>query len=225
MQISPITIEILKNFSTINPIFSFDGEGNTIRCKSPTGEIVAFCEIEESLPEFYIYDLKSFLQTITLVGETPNFDFGSTAVEISNPTAKKKAHYSYCAKELVDPPKKTVNFPEADLILELSKDTMVSILNAARTIGVSSICIRQNGSNVLLCAEADKGEGNNNRFSIELDTLKSPGTSDSFSFKVDSFRFIPAGYTLKISSRGIAEFATQLGNGKILRYFTPVSVK
>lgn len=224
MQISGLTLEILKNFSAINPIFSFDGDGNVIRTKSAGGEIVAFCEIEESLPEMYIYDLRAFLQTISLVGENASFEFNPNGVVINSQVGKRKANFAFCAKELVVPVKKTANIPPADVVVEISKETMNGILTAARTIGVSEIVVRQNGSTLLLCAEAAKNEGNSNSFSIELDAVTTPGNSKSFSFKVDSFKFISAAYTLSISDKGIAEFKTVLGNGKALKYWTPVTV-
>lgn len=225
MQISSLTIEILKNFSTINPIFTFDGEGNVLRTQSPLKDVVAFVEVEEQFPEFHIYDMRSFLSTVSLVGDGANFEFGKTAVQISNQTDKKKATYAFCSKDLVDAPKKSANIPAPDLVVSLSKETITGILNAARTIGVTEIVFRPVGeTSVLLCASAAKNEGNPNTFSVEVEAEQSPGEGKEYVFKVESFKFIPANYTVSISSRGIAEFKTTLGNGKILRYWTPVVV-
>jgi hypothetical protein len=225
MQISALTIEILKNFSAINPIFTFDGEGQVLRTQTPLKDLVAHCEIDEQLPEFHIYDLRSFLATVGLIGDSADFDFSSNAVKITSLTGKRKANYAFCSKDLVEAPKKSANIPPPDLVVEITKEQMTGILNAARTIGVGDIAFRTKGSDaVLLCAEAAKNDGNPNTFEIELEAQKSPGDGKSFSFKVENFRFVPATYTVSISLRGIAEFKTVLGNGKVLKYWTPVVV-
>lgn len=225
MQISQLTIELLKNFSAINPIFTFDGDGNVLRTQTPLKDLIAHVEIDETLPEFHIYDLRSFLSTVSLIGENADFEFGPNSVKIASSSGKRKANYAFCSKDLVEAPKKSANIPAPDLIFEVTKENLAGIVNAAKTIGVDEIVIRtQDDDTILLCAEASKNEGNPNTVSIELDAQKTPGAGKSFSFKVESFRFVPATYTVSISLRGIAEFKTVLGNGKVLKYWTPVVV-
>lgn len=228
MQISNLTLEILKNFSAINPIFTFDGDGTILRTQSPLKDLVAFVEVEEQFPEFHIYDMRSFLSTVGLVGDGANFEFGQTDVRITSQTGKKKAVYAFCSKDLVEPPKKTVNTPVPDLVVDLTKDIISGIINAARTVGVTEITFKPAGPNtVLLCATAAKNEGNPNTFSVEVEAERTPTDDKSYVFKIESFKFIPANYTVSISSvkaRGIAEFKTVLGNGKTLRYWTSAAV-
>lgn len=225
MQISPLTIELLKNFSAINPIFTFDGTDQVLRTQTQLKDLIAHVEIDESLPEFHIYDLRSFLSTIALVGDNPDFEFTNDAVKLTSTSGKRKATYAFCSKDLVDVPKKSANIPPGDLVVELTKENLTSILNAARTMSVGEIVFQTGADDsVFLQASAAKSEGNPNTFSLELEATKSPGAGKSFTFKVESFRFIPATYTVSISLKGIAEFKTVLGNGKVLKYWTPVVV-
>ena len=61
MKLSEQTIEILSNFSGINPNMVFK-EGNTLSTISEAKNILASATIEERIPrEFGLYDLGEFL--------------------------------------------------------------------------------------------------------------------------------------------------------------------
>ena len=76
MQISDDTIEVLKNFSTINPSLNFKA-GNTIRTVSEQKNILAQAVIGESLPvNFAIYELNQFTLGLASLYDKPDFNFG-----------------------------------------------------------------------------------------------------------------------------------------------------
>ena len=73
MKLSESTVEVLKNFSTINPSLVFK-EGNLLRTVSPQKNILASSVVAESFPsDFAIYELNQFLGLNSL------FDNGSIA--------------------------------------------------------------------------------------------------------------------------------------------------
>ena len=74
MKLSNQTINVLKNFSTINQNLVIK-EGSDIATMSAMKNIVAKAKVEESFTkEFAIYDLNEFLSALSLFG-TPNLDF------------------------------------------------------------------------------------------------------------------------------------------------------
>ena len=74
IALSKTTIEILKNFSTINTSIVIK-EGNVLRTISNEENILATAKVEETFPQtFAIYDLNQFLAGLSLF-ENPSLVF------------------------------------------------------------------------------------------------------------------------------------------------------
>ena len=66
MKLSTNTIQVLKNFASINQNLVIK-EGNTISTMSAMKNIVAKAEVEETFPkQVAIYDLNEFLASLSL---------------------------------------------------------------------------------------------------------------------------------------------------------------
>ena len=66
MEVSDTTLNVLKNFATINPSLLFPA-GDKLATLSPKKNIMAKAKIEESIPKrFAIYDLNQFLGVVSL---------------------------------------------------------------------------------------------------------------------------------------------------------------
>ena len=74
MKLSETTVNLLKNFSSINQSILFK-EGNKLRSISVMKNILAEATVEESFPkDFGIYDLNQFLNGLSLHA-SPELDF------------------------------------------------------------------------------------------------------------------------------------------------------
>ena len=72
MKFGTRTVNILKNFQSINPSIAFK-EGNIVRTMSPSKTIIAQATISESISDdFCVYDLGKFISTLSLF-EEPDF--------------------------------------------------------------------------------------------------------------------------------------------------------
>ena len=77
MNLSDSTLNLLKNFSTINQSILFK-EGNNLRTISVMKNILAEATINEEIPkDFGIYDLNQFLNGLSL-HQKPDLDFENT---------------------------------------------------------------------------------------------------------------------------------------------------
>ena len=66
MKLSTNTIQVLKNFASINQNLVIN-EGNEIKTMSAMKNIVAKAEVEETFPkQVAIYDLNEFLASLSL---------------------------------------------------------------------------------------------------------------------------------------------------------------
>ena len=74
MKLSKGTLDILKNFSNINPSITFK-EGQELSTLSIQRNILSRAVVEEKFPKaFAIYDLGEFLSGLSLF-DNPDFDF------------------------------------------------------------------------------------------------------------------------------------------------------
>ena len=81
MKLSAKTLQVLKNFSTINPSIMFES-GNVLSTISPQKSIMAKAKIDESVEtNFGIFDLNRFLGVLSLFND-PNLSFHENFVKI-----------------------------------------------------------------------------------------------------------------------------------------------
>ena len=90
MKLSEHTIEVLKNFASINQNLVIK-EGSTLTTMSAMKNIVAKADVEESFDkEVAIYDLNEFLASISLF-TSPILDFKEGFVTIKEENSPKNS--------------------------------------------------------------------------------------------------------------------------------------
>ena len=81
MKLEQKTVGVLKNFSHINPSMLFK-EGNVLATMSPTRSILVKAKVPNEFDKrFAIYNLSSFLGTLSIMND-PSLEFGSSYVKI-----------------------------------------------------------------------------------------------------------------------------------------------
>ena len=134
MKLSERTLQILKNFSTVNQSILVR-PGNIIKTMSPLKTIVTRAEVEETFEhQFAIYDLSRFLGVISLFNE-PEFEFTSTYVTITS--GKQRVNYTYASETMVPaPPSKDINFPDTEVEFTLSSEALSTIARAGSVLQI-----------------------------------------------------------------------------------------
>ena len=207
MQISDDTIEVLKNFGTINPSLSFKA-GNTVRTVSEQKNILAQAEIGETLPvNFAIYELNQFLGLASLY-DKPDFTFGEKEVILSEGNNKSK--YTYTDPSMVtSAPDKNLELDSVDVSVKVSADDLKKVLMAANQLGLPEVVVRGVESKISLVA-TDTKNPTSNEHSIVLGE-----TNNAFSmvFKTENLQKLSASdYNVEISKSGIAHFKSTAKN-------------
>ena len=83
MKLDNRTVQVLKNFSTINPSLLFT-KGKTLTTVSPSKTTMARAVIGEEIPSsFAIYELSRFLGVVSLF-ESPTLDIGDSSMTINS---------------------------------------------------------------------------------------------------------------------------------------------
>jgi len=206
MNLSKKTLEVLKNFATINSNFYYSG-GGKIKTVSPMKNILANSAIEEDLPEFGIYDLSEFLSVLSLY-RSPCIDFSDDYVDISwKDKANTVVRFHFAAKNILTVSDKTIDIEDFFVSIKLPKDLLSDTVKSAAVLQLSDIVLKSDGITTTF-GVIDKKDGNKNSHLTVIDNVDST-TEYEFYFKYENLKMIPNDYTLSISKEGIAKFDSE----------------
>ena len=203
-KISNQTLEVLKNFSSINANILVK-EGNILTTISPVKNVMA--EATVSAPfnqEFGIWDLNKFLGTISLF-EDPEFQFEEKFVTISSSKNKSSVKYYYSEPSLLTTVNKQINMPESVVDCTITQKIFNDITKAASVLQVNDIAIRSN-ENELEIVAMDKKDSTSNSYSISVGDLPHGDHDFCFYFKAENLKMLPGDYDVRITEKVVSEF-------------------
>lgn len=214
MKISKETIDILKNFSVINQSIQFE-EGNVIRTISPSKSIAAFAEVAEEFPRTCaIYDLTKFLSALSAFND-PDVTFGESGYTVSQGKASFSLSYVDPSMIIV-PAKKTIDFPKADVEVELPVAVYEKVMKLGGIAGLPDVAFIADGKTCQFAA-INAEESANTEAKEEIGE-----TEEEFRAVISALnlKIIPRDYNVQISKRGISKF-----DGGNVVYYIAVSSK
>jgi len=210
MKISPETLSVLKNFSTINKGIVFKA-GRQLRTISELHSILAEASVKEEFPaqDVAIYDLNAFLGVVSLFKD-PNFIFEETYVEITDGDGKSKVKYRYAADGMVKaPPQKTANkFPDDAITFTLPEENIAILLKAASILDQKEIMVESGENGIVVGIENKKDKSANSyRFSPDGEAK---GHTCRLYFKIENLKLLKGSYTVSIyevaKDKGVGNF-------------------
>ena len=201
MKLSENTINILKNFATINPSLLVN-PGNVLSTVSPIKSILAKATVEENFPSrFAIFEMAKFLGVVSLFKE-PELEFGSNQLTIRS--ERQSVNYTYTDSSMIaTPPEKEIVFPSADIEFSISQEELQKVIRAAAVLQLPDIAVIGDESKITITANKSK-DPTADVFGIEVGE-----TNKSFAmyFEVtDIIKLISSDYQVKISSKGISKW-------------------
>jgi hypothetical protein len=204
MELQEQTLNVLKNFSDINPNLIIK-EGNTIKTISEAKNVIATAIVDNEFPQTMgIYDLKEFIGVLSLVDQ-PNLKFAEESVTVSDQSGRSKVRYFFSPEETLTTPKKDVVFPEADVSFTLESNTLNRLRSAASTLGHSEVSITPSDG-MLTLSVLDEGNATSNTYSIDVPYTTKPDQDFKFVVKISNLKILPGNYEVNISSKMISEF-------------------
>ena len=209
MKLSEHTTSVLKNFASINQNLVIK-EGKTISTMSAMKNIVAKAEVDEDFPrEIAIYDLNEFLAALSLF-TNPVLDFSENHVMITEEgKTGNSLKYFYSDPSVVTTPSSEITMPETEVNFSLDSSDLSKVQRAASVIGSPDLVLEKNGVGSYLTVKDKKNDTANN-YSLDVDV---EGQGDyNFYFKVENLKLMPLTYDVKVSSKNISYFKSQVGN-------------
>ena len=203
--LSKKTLDVLKNFSTINSSIVFR-KGSTVRTISNAENILAKFTGEEVFPtDFAIYDLSQFLSGISLFND-PQLEFTSNDfVSIRGGRTSAKYYFSDPEITLKSAPEKNVNFPGADLQFNLSGEELIQLQKASAVYSLPDLTFQsEEGLDTIKLILRDKENDTSNTYDLTV-AGNATGTY-SLDVKIENIRLLPGDYSVKVSKHLISEW-------------------
>ena len=203
--LSKKTLDVLKNFSTINSSIVFR-KGSTVRTISNAENILAKFTGEEVFPtDFAIYDLSQFLGGISLFND-PQLEFTSNDfVSIRGGRTSAKYYFSDPEITLKSAPEKNVQFPGADIQFNLTGDDLIALQKASAVYGLPDLTFQsEEGLDTIKLILRDKENDTSNTYDLTVAGCAT-GTY-SLDLKIENIRVLPGDYSVKVSKHLISEW-------------------
>tara|TARA_B100000161_G_scaffold259021_1_gene224535 strand:- start:156 stop:824 length:669 start_codon:yes stop_codon:yes gene_type:complete len=203
MNISNETLDILRNFSSINSGITVKA-GNELVTVSAMKNIFAKAVVDESFEKDHsIYDLSEYLGAVSLF-DRPNFDFNAEKVTVSE--GDNSVTYYYSDPQMVISPTKEITMPEPEVSFDLDKDVLDSLLKASSVLSLPDMVLSSDGQSVVLTVK-DKKNSTSNVFSKTV--AQGNGSTFEMFLRMENMKMIPGDYTVFVSSKGIAHFTNR----------------
>lgn len=211
MKLEAKTLQILKNYSAINPSLFFK-KGNCLATIDPNSSIIAYANLEQEIPKsFAVYELSRFLSTLSLF-DSPELEITDKSVIVSQ--GKRKINYTLTEPSLlVTPPEGRINFKNPQIQFDLPSAKLQEIQKALSVLSLPEICVNGDGQTISIIA-MDHKNPTGDTYSVEVGETQS---KFKMFIRSEYLKFIPGDYQVEISTQPLSRF-----KGDIVEYFIAV---
>lgn len=202
MKLNTRTIQVLKNFASINPSIQFS-EGTNLKTISPNKTMMAKAKLEDIIPStFAIYDLSRFLGVVSLF-EDPEYQIEERMVNIASPG--RTVSYTFAdPSTIITPPDKEIVLEDPDVVFELKQENFAEIMKALGVMSFPDLVVAGEDGKVILRA-TDTKNPSSDKYDIEVGITDRTFTAV---FKTENVKILPSSYTVSLSSKGISHFVS-----------------
>ena len=201
MKLSEQTIKLLENFSTINESILIK-KGNRIRTISVMKNIFAEAEVQEEFPrDFAIYELKQFLNGLSL-HDDPDLDFENDSHLLIKEGKRLVKYYFADPEIIIAPPDREIALNKKDVCFQVEHSQLFKLMKAASVYQLPDLTVSGEDGSIRLLVR-DKKNSSSTEYSILVGE-----TSEEFTlnYKIENMKMIPGSYDVVISSDLLSEF-------------------
>lgn len=203
MELSENTLQVLKNFSSINQNIVFQ-PGKCIRTVSEAKNIMCKATLDQEVQQqFGIYDLAEFLNVVSLVDQ-PRLKFEPDYVTVGDSTGVSRAKYFFSDPSMLTSPSKEVVMPDPEVTFNLSNQNLNKIKRAASVLGHTEVSVSVI-DNVLTMSVVESNNSTSNTFTVDVDG-EFLDSNFTFIINIENLRLVPGDYRVSMSSKLISHF-------------------
>ena len=148
LKFTPRTLEIIQNFSTINPSLLFR-KGSVIKTRNPSNNLYGTARVAEEFEnEFAVYDLSRFLSILSTFTD-PELKFGNRNATIVE--GGRKLDYRFCeVEDIVVAKADDMKIPKPFVKVDLPKAELQRVLKAQAILNLPEIIVEGVDGKILL---------------------------------------------------------------------------
>jgi hypothetical protein len=203
MKVSKTTIDVLKNFATINSNLVIN-PGKKFATMGVSKDVFAEYESDDEFEKkIAIFNLPELLGVVGSFKE-PEIDLSDKFLEVKE--GKQKVKYIFADESVLTVPTKSITFPTPDVTFDLTADQLDIIKRMSGILGVEDLSFIGNGKKVVARVHDVKNKTSNN-FDVELGDTK-----DKFNvhLRIERVSKLYGGdYVVDFSNKGISRFTHQ----------------
>ena len=200
MKLSKTTLELLKNYATINTNLLVKS-GSSLSTVSASKSILAKGTIEENFPqEFAIYDLNQFLSLVTMSEDT-EIDFSDDYLTCKSNAGRFKFYYAE-PSIIVAAPDKEIEI-DAFYQFNITKEQLNTIYRAASVISAPTLSVVANGGNVVLSVGAPNTPKSNS-FTTDIGNAN---VEFDARLGIENLKVIADDYEVTVSQKKVFKFS------------------
>lgn len=198
MKLDARTLQVLKNFSLINPSILFR-EGAVQSTIHPQKTILARTTLTQAFPkEFAIFELHRFLGVLSLFSD-PDLEFDDSKVVITQ--GRQRVEYTFADPEMVvASPTKTPNVQNPEVSFRLTADDLKSTISALGALQATHILVEGDGETVTI-GVGKPADPTADTYRVDVGVSNH---SFKFAFKADNMKIMQGDYDVLISSKNIS---------------------
>ena len=203
MKLSPNTLNILKNFATIQPNLVVN-PGSVIKTIAESKSILAEAQVTETFDKtFGLYDLNEFLNVYTLL-EDPEVEFNDDHLKLESGNCVLTYRFSEIGN--LTTPTKSIQLNEGDVTLSLTENQIAAIRSAASVLGHAIVGFVGDGNQIKVAVHDPIG-GNGNALEIDLDIK----TNHTFhlNFQTAEIKVLSGDYDVILSKKLISKWVNK----------------
>jgi hypothetical protein len=205
MKLSETTVNILKNFSNINPSILFK-PGNNISTVSPTKTMMATVSVDETFEvQAGIYELPKFIGVLSLFDE-PDLSFSSTKVYIKS--GHRSLSYTCASPEMIIAPSKDIVMPPSAFEFTLPETELTKLNRASSVLQLPDIVIETDDDNIIMAATNLKNPTSDS-YKVEVSVNSVADYVKGAVIKAEYLsKLMPRDYVVTITDKNICKFET-----------------
>lgn len=194
MKLSEQTIEILKNYATLNQSLQFR-KGSELTTITPTSTVFAKSRVVESFPfDFAIYDLNKLLSKLSLYRDC-ELEFEPDRIVLKSADGRRTDYIKYSSpKIMVVPPDKKIALDDPEHEFELSNEDLTWQRKSAGISNSPYIIFRGDGKKIYIQSNDVTND------SSDMSSTEIAKTNKSFVYviKLENWKMLDGSYRVKL---------------------------
>lgn len=213
MKFTQKTIQVLKNFATINQGILFK-KGNILSTVSTGYTIIGHATLDQEIEkDFAIYDLNRFLGALSLFSD-PDIQLHEGYLTIKD--AGKELNYTFADPSVILAPRDDVKLPNVAATLKVSASVLSDITKALSVMGLPELAFVGDGENISVQAVNSKDPTSD---VFKITNLGATENTFKAIFKIENMKIIPGEYEVSIAKKGISYF-----KGADIEYYIAIEI-